>query len=362
MKEVQYISGDFFAPRDAWDTLSLEEQAEMMKAAVSEGIFDLKEIRRKYNQFAEGGSKEEEEEVNTNSFSSGGSIHIKPSHRGRLTELKKRTGKSEAELYRTGSAATRKMITFARNARKWKHGEGGNLYDGESEETQQMQKGHAIYLNYPNAEGGLTGAVRIGGIDVGAALGKITGITSAPWGHAGVIFVDEKGNSDYYDFGRYKAGSDEYGVSTFGTIKKGKGNWRTKKLPKQRQGENDSTYIARVQSGLPDTKFGAYQALSFPNIDIKKAKAHINKQANDPNRRAYGFGNTCVDAAYKSIVPFLQDPDVAEKVVNTSPEEYNTEGYSPFATFWSQFPGTVGYTSAAMRKIADKTYIMNKKK
>lgn len=47
-------------------------------------------------------------------------IHIKPSHRGRLTALKKRTGKSEAELYRTGSPATRKMITFARNARKWR--------------------------------------------------------------------------------------------------------------------------------------------------------------------------------------------------------------------------------------------------
>ena len=68
----------------------------------------------------------------------GGKIHIKPSHRGRLTELKRRTGKTEAELYRTGSPATRKMITFARNARKWKHGDGGNLFDGESEPTQQM--------------------------------------------------------------------------------------------------------------------------------------------------------------------------------------------------------------------------------
>lgn len=48
-------------------------------------------------------------------------IHIKPSHRGRLTALKKRTGKSEAELYRTGGPAVRKMITFARNARKWHH-------------------------------------------------------------------------------------------------------------------------------------------------------------------------------------------------------------------------------------------------
>jgi hypothetical protein len=62
-------------------------------------------------------------------YANGGKIHIKPSHRGRLTELKKRTGKSEAELYKTGGPAVRKMITFARNARKWKHGLGGNLLE-----------------------------------------------------------------------------------------------------------------------------------------------------------------------------------------------------------------------------------------
>ena len=33
------------------------------------------------------------------------------------------------------------MITFARNARKWKHGEGGNLYDGESQDSQQLVLG-----------------------------------------------------------------------------------------------------------------------------------------------------------------------------------------------------------------------------
>jgi len=48
-------------------------------------------------------------------------IHIKPANRGKLTRLKKRTGKSESELYKTGGPAVRKMITFARNARKWKH-------------------------------------------------------------------------------------------------------------------------------------------------------------------------------------------------------------------------------------------------
>lgn len=48
-------------------------------------------------------------------------IRIKPANRGKLTRLKKRTGKSESELYKTGGPAVRKMITFARNARKWKH-------------------------------------------------------------------------------------------------------------------------------------------------------------------------------------------------------------------------------------------------
>lgn len=48
-------------------------------------------------------------------------IHIKPENRGKLTRLKKRTGKTEAELLKEGNPAVRKMITFARNARKWKH-------------------------------------------------------------------------------------------------------------------------------------------------------------------------------------------------------------------------------------------------
>lgn len=53
------------------------------------------------------------------SLKSGGSIYIKPSHRGRLTELKARTGKSEAELYSDGNPAHKKMVVFARNARRW---------------------------------------------------------------------------------------------------------------------------------------------------------------------------------------------------------------------------------------------------
>lgn len=75
---------------------------------------------------AEGGKLHKASEPVTH-FSDGGSIHIKPSHRGRLTELKKRTGKTEAELYNDGNPAHKKMVVFARNSRKW-HADGGLLH------------------------------------------------------------------------------------------------------------------------------------------------------------------------------------------------------------------------------------------
>ncbi len=88
-------------------------------------------------------------------YADGGSIRIKPSHRGRLTELKARTGKSEAELYNDGNPAHKKMVVFARNARKWKHGDGGfmNKYDGETEETGWLRR----LLNTPTMVPNMTG-------------------------------------------------------------------------------------------------------------------------------------------------------------------------------------------------------------
>lgn len=48
-------------------------------------------------------------------------IYIKPSHRGRFTALKKRTGHSTAWFKAHGTPAQKKMAVFAQNARKWKH-------------------------------------------------------------------------------------------------------------------------------------------------------------------------------------------------------------------------------------------------
>lgn len=242
LKEIQYISPDLFAPKDAWDKLSMAEKAEMMKVAVRNGITNLQEIRKKYNEFAEGGDISDEEYIDTmekvaeenykkwgfnnpdealvhalndntynyrgyynkypqssanadthwtdefktvyhptfsnqsiysgkksqynpngrtggfwlgedlfvpapwqlfSDYASGGKIHIKPENRGKFTRLKERTGHSATWFKEHGTPAQKKMATFALNARKWKHGEGGyiNLF-GEGGEGNPMNYEH----------------------------------------------------------------------------------------------------------------------------------------------------------------------------------------------------------------------------
>lgn len=77
-------------------------------------------------------------------YAKGGPM-IKPENRGKLTELKKRTGKTEAELYNDGNPEHKKMVVFAQNSRRWhKHALGGYLkgkvYDIPEEEVQRLIK------------------------------------------------------------------------------------------------------------------------------------------------------------------------------------------------------------------------------
>lgn len=59
-----------------------------------------------------------------NTFGDGG-IFIKPENRGKFTALKERTGKSSTWYKEHGTPAQKKMATFALNAAKWKHADGG---------------------------------------------------------------------------------------------------------------------------------------------------------------------------------------------------------------------------------------------
>ena len=59
-KPVMFKDGgslDFIKPETAWDSLSLPAKAEMMRVAVANGIFNLNDIKKRYNEFAEGGPK-----------------------------------------------------------------------------------------------------------------------------------------------------------------------------------------------------------------------------------------------------------------------------------------------------------------
>lgn len=89
------------------------------------------------------------------SHAEGGKIHIKPENRGKFTALKERTGHSASWFKKNGTPAQKKMATFELNARHWKHGDGGhldnpilnlfapggNIFDGITGNTNQMQIG-----------------------------------------------------------------------------------------------------------------------------------------------------------------------------------------------------------------------------
>lgn len=61
-----------------------------------------------------------------NSYKDGG-IYIKPENRGKFTRLKERTGKSATWFKQHGTPEQKKMATFALNAKKWKHADGGEV-------------------------------------------------------------------------------------------------------------------------------------------------------------------------------------------------------------------------------------------
>lgn len=67
--------------------------------------------------------------TDTNTFASGGKIHIKKANRGKFTKYcgGKVTSECIARGKRSSDPAVRKRATFAANARKWKHAFGGDL-------------------------------------------------------------------------------------------------------------------------------------------------------------------------------------------------------------------------------------------
>ena len=49
VKKVQYISEDFLSPKDAWSKLSLEEKSDVIRQGVENGMSQLADIKKAYN-------------------------------------------------------------------------------------------------------------------------------------------------------------------------------------------------------------------------------------------------------------------------------------------------------------------------
>ena len=86
-----------------------------------------------------------------------GGIHIKPENKGKFTAYKERTGKTTEEALHSSNPHVRAMANFAKNAKKWKHGDGGvkdpakyHLIDGKW--VRVMDDGGVIPQEQPKAK------------------------------------------------------------------------------------------------------------------------------------------------------------------------------------------------------------------
>ena len=122
---------------DEWSNLTANQKALVIKLALDNGVFNIKDIRDTFNL-----------------YSKGGKIHIDPSKRGTFTAAAKKHGKSVQEFARQvlankdnySSAMVRKAV-FAHNSKSWNHSDGGYLV-GEIYDVDENEYNRLLSLGY----------------------------------------------------------------------------------------------------------------------------------------------------------------------------------------------------------------------
>lgn len=110
--------------KDGWFSTKAKDKANELREQLEEG---RNRAARALAHNADNIASAQVSNLLSNYAAYGGSIHIKPENRGKFTALKERTGKSATWFKEHGTPAQKKMATFALNARKWKHADGGLL-------------------------------------------------------------------------------------------------------------------------------------------------------------------------------------------------------------------------------------------
>jgi hypothetical protein len=121
----QYFGADFSRSDIGKDGLFRKKAKKLYNKLKKEQEIARGRALLSYDNAIESADKMNDLRAMSNYMAKGGKIHIKPENRGKFTALKKRTGKSASWFKEHGTPAQKKMATFALNARKWKHDDGG---------------------------------------------------------------------------------------------------------------------------------------------------------------------------------------------------------------------------------------------
>lgn len=144
-------------------------------------------------------------------------------------------------------------------------------------------------------------------VDTGKSVGNTT--LKLPLGHSGVVFQDENGNTQYYEYGRYDADEDYViGKNAFG-------NWKHKPSPNLKN-MTDAQFADSLYKIIAPEHGGKDIDIYWENVDdINKGISYIKKEANDPNRSAYCLRNskTCATEARNAYDASLSKAQLSRK-------------------------------------------------
>ncbi len=145
--------------------------------------------------------------------------------------------------------------------------------------------GKAYYVTYPGYKA--KSGINIGNDEI-----------SIPTGHAGVILVDDKGGTRYYEYGRYGASDPKrVGVAS----ENGKGMIRRLSIPDARDG-NMQPIVNALQKYETQNEGGRIQLTEIPDVDYNSAVKYAESVARDSSRKGYALlGNNCATFAHDVI-------------------------------------------------------------
>ena len=278
-----------------------------------------------------------------NQFKDGG-IYIKPENKGKFTALKERTGKSATWFKEHGTPAQKKMATFALNARKWKHDNGGPLFD-----FNNLKRDDYGLLNYNgspilSSKYSSRRASEDKSTRRNTPLGYLVGdenqnVANLIWGSmellpvvGNVMGISDVANDVYNMANSDNISSDDFGnllldigglVPGVSTITKGSKLAKAAKLSKAASKLDDAADALRYTSskGVNDIKKRVKDAKDFAQKSLEEAtKAALSRNKEDlykasmRAREAAKFNEGILNGVDKALDPFWTRYNVYQNV------------------------------------------------